>query len=356
MASKSGDKDETTGKSFVGRIIKLFVFLFIIGSIGLACFFQFFSVYVGPGEFAVKQVKIGFWIFKHGIQKKVYDSGYTLKIPKIQEVHVFPRQLQVLDFTSDASQSSKFRHCAKPAYIQTSDGYYVSVDLSIIYRITDPYQVTVTLGPDLVYITEGIVPRAEPILKDTLGELTTEEFYNSPLRVKKAEIAKVKLNVALKDLGMQVDAVLIRYFQYSDQIQKNIEDKKLKDQMVFKNKAEARAATEAANLSKVIEEGEAAVKVKLQEGKAYVTQKNAAREQYIREKNAHADLLVKLADAEKTKLKKQALTGEGAKRLVALQMADVLEGIQIIMIPSDGKQGYNPLDLKQTMDIFEVSD
>jgi len=353
--TKKSDDTEGQGKSFLSRFLLLFIFFIIFTSLALIIFFRFLSVYVGPGEFAVKQVQLGFLIFEKGIQNKIYGSGYTLQIPYIQKVYIFPRRLQVLEFTDRPSPEEKFRHFEKAAYIQTSDGYYVRVDLSIIYKITDPYKLITWLGPGNIYIKEGIVPKAEPILKQTLGELTTEGIYNSPLRVRNAEAAKNELNSLLNAKGLNVDAVLIRYFQYSEQIQKNIEEKKLKDQQVFKNQAEARAATEAANLKKVIEEGKASVKVKLEEGQGYVALKRAEKERFVREKKAEANLLIKLADAKKTKLKNQAMTGEGADRLVGMEMAEVLKGIQIIMIPSDGKNGYNPLDLQQTMEIFEIN-
>lgn len=354
MAKKSGEGKQKSERSFLGKLITLLLFLIILASIGIFVFIRFLSVYIGPGEFGVKQINIGFLVFEQGIQEKIYDSGYTLQIPVLQQVHVFPRQLQVLDFTDRDPILHKFRHYEKPAFIQTSDGYFVSVDVSIVYRIADPYKLLTTIGPGEKYISEGIVPKAEPILKQTLGELTTEGFYNSPLRVEKADAARDELNKILKDKGLQVDAVLIRYFRYSEQIQKNIEEKKLKDQLVFRNQAEARAATEGAKLKKVIEEGEAAVRVKLEEGKAYFSEKSAEKERYIREKKAEANLLIQLAEAKRTRMKNDALTGEGASRIVGFKMAEVLKGINIIMIPSDGSQGFNPLDLNQTMKVFEV--
>lgn len=97
--------------------------------------------------------------------------------------------------------------------------------------------------------------KAEPALKETLGKLTTEEFYNSPMRVQKTEEAKKRLNNELNPKGIEVDQVLVRYFKYSQDIQKNIEEKKLQDQMVFTNRASARAAKEEAELKKIIQEG-----------------------------------------------------------------------------------------------------
>ena len=74
----------------------------------------------------------------------------------------------------------------KAAHIQTSDGFFVDVDVSILYHIADPYKVITTIGPGRLYEDNGIIPKVESKLKETLGEMTTEEFYNSPLRAEKA--------------------------------------------------------------------------------------------------------------------------------------------------------------------------
>ncbi len=71
-----------------------------------------------------------------------------------------------------------------------------------------------------LFENNGIIPKAEPILKATLEELTTEDFYNSFLRVSQTEEAKRKFH----EKGLQVEQVLVRYFQYSEEIQKNIDN------------------------------------------------------------------------------------------------------------------------------------
>jgi PP-loop superfamily ATP-utilizing enzyme len=171
---------------------------------------------------------------------------------------------------------------------------------------------------------------------------------------KHRDIARKMLNEQLEKKGLHVEQILVRYFRYSEEIQKNIEEKKLKDQLVFKNKAEARAATEEANLKRVIEEGKAAVRVKLEEGKVYVMRKNAEKDLYVRTRKAEADLLVKLAEARRTELKNKALQMAGSDRMVGLKMAEVLKGLNVIVLPSDGKDGYNPLDLRDALTLFEV--
>jgi regulator of protease activity HflC (stomatin/prohibitin superfamily) len=313
--------------------------------------YRLFLVYVEPGEFGIKVVRLG---PQRGVQKEVYGSGLHLVIPGLHQMHRFPVGIQVLELTNHPQTAALSSRQENAAHIQTSDGFFVDVDVSILYRLADPYLVFTTIGPGTLFEDNGIIPKAEPILKQTLGELTTEEFYNSPLRVKRCNAAQDILNRELNPKGIKVEQVMVRYFRYSDEIQKNIEEKKLKDQLVFKNQAEARAATEEAILKKIVQEGEATVGVKIEEGQAYITKKRAEKDLYVRKKKAEADLLVKLSEAERVKLKNDAMEGVGAERMVGLKMADVYKGLHTIILPSDGPNGVNPLSLEKTLNLFDV--
>lgn len=335
----------------LGRWVAKIPLLAGIGAL-LFIIYHTFLVYVEPNEFGIKVVRIG---PGRGVQHEIYQPGLHFVLPfGIQQMHVLPKGIRLIELTNFPDTAAKVSRHEKAAHIQTSDGFFVDVDVSILYRIVDPYLVFTTIGPGSLYEDNGIIPKAEPVLKATLGELTTEEFYNSPLRTNKAESAKSLLNQELAAKGLKVEQVLVRYFRYSEEIQKNIEEKKLKDQLVFKNMAEAKAAVEEATLKKIIQEGEVTVDVKLEEGKAYITRKQAERDLYVRKKKAEADLLVKLAEAERVELKNQALEGEGAQRMVGLQMADLYKGLETIILPSDGPNGVNPLSLDKTLDLFDV--
>jgi regulator of protease activity HflC (stomatin/prohibitin superfamily) len=342
------------GGSFFRKVL-LPVLAFFIG-LKLLIFFCF--TYVRPNESGIKVVRVPIipGLIKRGVHEEVYGPGFhvVLKPFGLEEMYLFPKDLQVLDLTGTREEAAREATVSKPAHIQTSDGFFVDIDVSILYKIIDPYKVFTKLGPGRFFETGGIVPKAEPVLKQTLGELTTEEFYNSPLRSEKTKMARDLLNRDLAQYGLQVDHVLVRYFRYTEEIQKNIEEKKLKDQLVFKNQAEARAAAEGAKLKKVIQEGQATVDIKLQEGQAYVTTKEAERDLYVRKKRAEADLLVKLAEAKKTELRNEALQGAGSDRMVGLKMAEVYKGLEIVVLPSDGANGVNPLNLEQTMKLFGI--
>jgi regulator of protease activity HflC (stomatin/prohibitin superfamily) len=317
----------------------------------VAVIYNYLLVYVGPNQYGIKEVQIG---FKRGIQEKVYETGLHLRIRGMETMHLFPRDIQTFEMSNYPTAVTKQFRYEKAAHIQTSDGFFVDVDVSILYRIKDPYKVITTVGPGRMFEDNGIVPKAEPVLKEALGELSTEEFYNSPLRVEKTLKAKELLNAEVEPKGLQIDQVLVRYFQYSEEIQKNIEAKKLQDQLVYKNIAEKRAAEEAALLQKVVSEGEALVRVRLQEGSAYQVKRLAERDLYVRKKHAEGDLLIRLAEARKTELKNRALEGSGSERLVGLKMADVYKGLDMIILSSDGADGVNPLDMGDTLRMFEV--
>ena len=327
------------------------VMILVLALVAVILIYNLFLTYVEPNEYGIKVVQIG---MSSGVQEKVYEAGLHFVLPFIHRMHRLPKDMQVLELTDSRASAARNARWDNAAHIQTSDGFFVDVDVSIIYRITDPYKVFTEIGPGNLFEDNGIIPKTEPALKAKLGELTTEEFYNSPLRVQKTEAAKDLLNDELKPKGLHVDQVLVRYFRYSKEIQRNIEEKKLKDQLVFKNQAEARAATEVAALQKIEQEGKVIVEVEMENGKAYMTRKIAEKDLYVRKKKAEANLLVKLAEAEKARLKNEALKGTGAERMVGLKMADVLKGLDIIILPSDGPSGVNPLDLDRALRLFDV--
>lgn len=326
--------------------------ILVVAAAVIILLYNLFFVYIEPNQYGIKLVKIG---LHRGVQETVYDSGLRWVIPfGFQEMHTLPKDIQVLELTNFRDTASTDSRKERAAHIQTSDGFFVDVDVSILYRIEDPYKVFTIVGPGSLFEDNGIIPKAEPALKATLGELTTEEFYNSPLRVERSQAACDMLNRELRPKGILVEHVFVRYFHYSPEIQRNIEEKKLKDQLVFKNQAEARAATEAATLLKIEQEGKARVAVELEGGKAYVTKRNAEKDLYVRKKKAEADLLVKLAEAEKASLKNEALRGAGSERMVGLKMAEVYRGLDMVILPSDGKAGVNPLDLNGALELFDV--
>jgi len=309
------------------------------------------TTYVKPGEAGVKQIKFG---LGKGIEPFVYGTGLHY-VGVGETMHRFPVRLQVLELSNSRSEEDLEGHRIGPGVnIQTSEGYAVQLDLTVLYRIADPLKVMQTIGPGRLFEDSAVIPRAQQDLRRALGELDAEDFYRGDKRVQKARAAQHALEAELKDKGIEVVQVLIRRYTYDQRYQQAIEQRKIQDQTVYKNEAEAKSASAAAAKNKIVAEGAAAVQVELARGEAEVKKLEANAALYRRTKAADGDLLVKLAEAQGTELENQALRGAGSENMVGLRMADALRGTQLIVLPTDGEGAMNPLDLKTLLKRFDL--
>jgi regulator of protease activity HflC (stomatin/prohibitin superfamily) len=337
------------GTSRGRRLYLLFGALFVVVLAYGLC-----TIYVRPNEMGVKQVIVG---SKKGILPEVYYPGVHWVSPGTERMYLFPTDVQLLNLTNDASERGKAEQSVRPPLnIQTSEGYTVTVDLSVAFRIEDPYRVITVAGPGRLYEESLVFPRAEQILRKRLGELDAEQFYDVKLRTQRVQAALEDLNAELLPSGVRVVQVFIRQYVYDPRYQQAIEQRKIQDQTVFKNQAEAELATATAERDRIAAVGGASVRVELARGAGEKKKLEAEADLYTRKRHAAGELAVQLAEAEGTRLENEALRGIGAENLVGLKMADVLKGTRIIIIPTDGESGINPLDLKTALKRFDVKE
>lgn len=308
-------------------------------------------VYVPPGSSGLKQK---FYGDDAGIKPEAYATGLHFIFPFTERMHLYPTDLQTVNFSDSASESSQEYRTAPSIRLQTSDGYQVQLDVSVLYRIQDPYKVFTESGPGRSFEDRLVIPHADRILRKTLGELNAEQFYQGPRRIEKAKNANDQLATQLSAYGIQVDAVLVRSFVYDGKYQEIIESRKIKDQTVFLRQAEAKAAIEERKRDTMVAEGRANVQVEISRGAAEVQKLKADADLYRRKRDAEGKLLVDLAEAKGTQLENEALEGAGSENMVGLKMAEALQGVRVLVLPSDGQYGVNPLDLGGMLRKFEV--
>jgi regulator of protease activity HflC (stomatin/prohibitin superfamily) len=331
-----------------GRLLYLVVAIFVASLVGYgSC-----TTYIKPNEFGIKQVT---WGTGKGIKPDIYRTGLHWVTPGAERMHRFPTDLQLLNLTNDPNERvTEDEREAPPLNIQTSEGYKVSVDISVLYRIEDPYRVITQVGPGKLYEDSLVIPRAEQTLRKTLGELDAEEFYDVQKRLSRLEAATTQLRAQLEPAGLSVVNIFVRRYTYDDRYERAIEARKVQDQSVFKNKAEADMAAANAEKDRIVAVGAAAVKVELARGEAEKKKVEAEADLYERKQRAAGELQVKLAEAEGTRLENAALQGQGSEYLVGLKMAEVLKNTKVIILPTDGPNGTNPLDLKRSLERFDV--
>jgi regulator of protease activity HflC (stomatin/prohibitin superfamily) len=310
------------------------------------------TVYVGPAEIGVRQVYYG---GGSGIHKDPIYTGTHFVVPGYERVHVFPTDMQSLDKTALGEQvQHEHGRTTEPIHIQTSDGYQVTVDATILYRITDPYLVITKVGPGKLYEDSVLIPRSDQALRKALGELNSEEFYQGPKRRLQTSKAFDALKPELEHKGIELVKILVGRITYDQAYQHQIEQRKIQDQVVFRNRAEQAAAKEEAHKRQVISQGQATVRVELEKGKREQAEILSDANLYRRQKAADGDLLVKTAIAQGTELENRALEGAGAQSMVGLKLAEVLRGIKVIIVPSTGQGGTNPLNISEMLRQFEV--
>jgi regulator of protease activity HflC (stomatin/prohibitin superfamily) len=299
--------------------------------------------YVPPDQIGVRQVSYG---FGKGLQKEPVQPGWRREVSSYERIFTFPRDVQAVEFTNNLAESGA-AHLQRPAVkVPTVDGYPVDLDVTVLYRIKDPYLLASRFGLSKAYEEAVVVRFTDPMVKQYLGELLAEQFYHDK-RLTQVRALKAALTQRFKDNGLELADVLIRQYDYPETFQTLTEQKKIQDQSVLTNQALAKQAEVQTRLNRVKAEGQNLVNVSTAEFNAQITGINAQKDLYQRQKKAEADLLVKSAQANGTEQINRALEGAGSAKLLRLRRGiALLEGIKgpiyITEDPTDlGKLG-NP--------------
>jgi regulator of protease activity HflC (stomatin/prohibitin superfamily) len=271
--------------------------------------------YVSPGEIGLRQISFG---PNKGLQKSLVGAGYRRQIRGYETIRTFPRDIQIVEFTDNEAERSPDHRTVGALNVPTVDGYPVAVDVTVIYRIADPFKVVSRFGFGRAYEDNVIIRLTDPMVKQHLGELRAEEFY-SDRRLVHAHNLRAELAARFRDNGIQLADVLIRQYDYPDTFQQLTEQKKIQDQSVLTNRALAKQAEVDTRLRQMVAQGQNLVNVRAAEFQAQITGINAQRSLYERSRHAEADLLVRNAESQGTTMINGAMEGSGSDKLLKLR-------------------------------------
>ncbi len=301
----------------------------------------------------VRGTEIGIMLNKlSGKMTIIPESGVRFYNGLTNEFFVLDKTLQTLIMTESA-QTGELQE-RDDLKIKTIDGSDVYVDLKVQYRII-PEMADVVIrasGPGDAYKTKWARDYTRSTCRNYLGELTTEEFYDSSLRDVKVTTALKETNKLLAAYGLVVETISIPrkphfYAEYEEMIKK----KKLADQAVLEEQSKALAAQQKQQTLMVTETNKKNVAVKEFEGQmeqkiisaradaekigkeadAYFDRVTIGAEAalYAAKKQAEAILAEKSAEAKGIEALKQALEGEGGRNMVKMEYARKLKDIII---------------------------
>lgn len=274
-----------------------------------------FLTYVPPDRIGLRQISYG---PGRGLQKELVHPGYRRQLFSYETVRTFPRNVQAIEFTNDPTERGT-DHLTRPAVnVPTVDGYPITVDVTVLYSVIDPFLVVSRFGFGRGYEENVVIRFTDPAIKQHLGELRAEEFY-SLRRDAKVNDVKRDLSRRFKENGLQLADVLVRQYDYPPTFQQLTEQKKIQDQSVLTNRALVKQAEVDTRLKQTVAEGQNFINVKGAEFQAQITAINAQKDLYERSKHAEADLLVKSAEADGTEQINRAMEGAGSDKLLRLR-------------------------------------
>lgn len=304
------------GKIGVRALLLLVPILFL-----RACAFT----YVPPDQIGIRQIELG---PAKGLGKEPVQPGYRREISGYEKVRTFSRDIQVIEFTNNPAETASDHRRVNAIKVPTVDGYPVDVDITVLYRIADPYKVASKFGFSNAYEEAVVIRFTDPLVKQFLGELLAEEFYGEP-RLKTVQELRRALAQRFEANGLALADVLIRQYDYPETFQALTEQKKIQDQAVLANRELTKQAEVQTRLNQVLSEGTNLINVRAAEFQAQITGINAQRELYERQKRAEADLLVRSAEAKGTELINSATEGPGSAKLLRLRRGlAILDGIK----------------------------
>jgi regulator of protease activity HflC (stomatin/prohibitin superfamily) len=299
------------------RLVLLLVPLFFLRACVLT--------YVPPDMVGVRQVSYG---PGKGLQKDPVGPGYRREFAGYERVHTFPRDIQVVEFTNSPTEGSSEHRQVAAVKVPTVDGYPVDVDVTVLYRLKDPYKVASKFGFSKAYEEAVVVRFTDPLVKRYLGDLRAEQFYHDT-RLAKVRALKAELAKRFEPNGLVLTDVLIRQYDYPETFQSLTEQKKIQDQSVLANRELAKQAEVQTRLNQTTAEGQNLINVRTSEFNAQITEIRARKDLYERQKRAEADLLVKSAEANGTEQINRALEGAGSAKLLRLRRGlALLNGIK----------------------------
>ncbi len=323
------------------RIVKTVCALLIIVILGGVVVLKCLTVYVPIGSVGVRTQEYGVFGSK-GVVQQDFGPGWHRDLGPIDSWAIFDGTVQTLEMTRDPSRGTV--HGRDDVQVQSADGYTVSVDVTVKYRIQPGtahkvYQDTGSREKYKVIVRN----EAQKACMGLFGKMKTEDFYNPDERRNRAAEVSELLATALTDNYVEVIEVLMRDVQFDPEYERKIQTKKLADQEVEYNKSKAIAeemrgrrevieATTQRRLDVIEREKDAEIITMRAEANREIAGIEAKAQKYATEKHADSDLtkaqreaagqlLVKTAEAEGERLRNEAMTGPGGAIMVGLEAA-----------------------------------
>ena len=304
--------------------------------------------------------------FGAGVQQEDREPGFIWIWPGMQTLTLWDPTVQVLHLERASGSDTRVN-------IRGKDQYTTQLDMTVLYRIrrdasgkTSAWSVAKTLG-SIEGLRDITFRNAKNVIWKVMSDLSTEEFYDTKLRILHSDRVRATLDEDLRQEGIEILDVLVRKIDYDPNFENRLLEKQLLEQDQLQQTSLAKAEKEKqvtekigketeAMVKTISEEREKAVKTQLAEKEKklreiegdtglYTVELTSAADRYMREKTAEGNLLVEKARAKGEEAINKAYRQSGGEFLLARKMIESLE-FGIIEINTNQ---WNPFDIEETL-------
>jgi regulator of protease activity HflC (stomatin/prohibitin superfamily) len=245
--------DTTLSSGFkpIVKITRLFVIV-----VGLAILFQSCTLTtVRPGYVGVRYNNVA------GLLEEDLGPGWHWEIAGLQKVWRLPGRYLFLNYIDEQRIS-----------IRTKDNNTVSVDVSIPYRIKPGEAWRVMEAGNQVRDTNGAYrferfaqDTATDVLRSTLANLKSEDFYDTDRRLEVAQATLELLNKKLGEYHLEASTVLVRASYFRDEYEQQLAKIQYNEQQKLLDHAKEQVAQQQQTFDNYKNETDALVAAKQQE-------------------------------------------------------------------------------------------
>jgi regulator of protease activity HflC (stomatin/prohibitin superfamily) len=295
-----------------------------------------------------------------GIIQEDVKPGLCLIIPGMHKLELLDPTIQMISFTGKNSFP-----------LTASDQFTTLLDISIFYRIEEKYAWNVYQnigGKDS--IKQLFTDKAREAIFRVMGQMRTEDLYNSEKRLKSSAETLNALNAALKDSHLMAESLLIRKVDFQKKFEDRLIAKQLLGQKQLLYKSKEKREKEQSK-TQMIERDTMFIVAQIQEemkkeivslkatNKAEIARISADSEfnskqmiaeadRYRREKIAEGDKLKAIAKAKGQKAVNDAYRSKGGKLLLTRKMVDNLD-FGVVEINTNN---MNPFDVNHFLNLL----
>jgi regulator of protease activity HflC (stomatin/prohibitin superfamily) len=168
-----------------------------------------------------------------GVEQKDHRAGYVLAIPGLHSVRLW---------------DPTWTNLKEVLQVRGSDQYTTQVDISVVFRIEPDKCFEVAKHfRDEDHVEERVRNTLNKFANEILAQMSTEDFFNSQARDKKALEAQIAMDEQLRPMGIEVRYLLLRNILYDKKFESQLlYDKKFESQLLQKQLAGQRKSLEMA--------------------------------------------------------------------------------------------------------------